>query len=118
MVVLKPLAFGAGLFLAASLSAQAAGPSSAAARDQMQFAQANLEPNFTESHPPGPKESSDNWIAAPPATAISQSYDRYPGPKIGPSGWIPASVPTPPAAAGDDRDPHPYSQHGTGPMPN
>jgi hypothetical protein len=124
MVVLKASMLGVGLLLAASLSVEAAGPSVAVASDQMQLAQTNPEPAYSPSRPPGPKESSDNWIPAPQATAVPRSPRRYPGPKIGPSGWVPASAAVAPTPAGaddrgaHDRGAHPYSQHGTGPMPN
>jgi hypothetical protein len=118
MAMLKASILGAGLLLTASLSAHAAPPSPATAGDQMRLAQANSEPAYSESHLPGPKASSDNWIPAPQAAAIPKSPERYPGPKIGPSGWIPASASPTPATNDPDRGAHPYSQHGTGPYPN
>jgi hypothetical protein len=119
MVVLKASMLGVGVLLAASLSAKAAGPSVAAASDQLRLAQTGPEPAYSSARPPGPKESSDNLIAAPQATAVPPSPERYPRPKIGPSGWVPASAAVASTLAGaDDRGSHPYSQHGTGPMPN
>jgi hypothetical protein len=125
MTMLKSSVLGLGLLLTASLSAQPAGSAQAAgfapatANHPMQLAQATPEPAYPDQRAPGPKASSDDWIPPRPVTTTPPSPERYPGPKIGPSGWIPASAPTPPAPAGaDDRGAHPYSQHGTGPMPN
>jgi hypothetical protein len=119
MVMLKVSAFGAGLVLAASLSAQAASPSPVMAREPMLLAQAAPEPTYSSTQPERPKPSSDSWIPATQATAVARSPERYPGPKVGPSNWIPAAAtPAPAANGGYDRGAHPYSQHGTGPYPN
>ena len=66
---------------------------------------------------PGPKAGPSTWIPGSPGPVVARSPDRLRGPKAGPSNWIP---PSPPYHGDADNSPaaHPYSQHGTGPYPN
>lgn len=76
-------------------------------------------PSLTQSYArlPGPKAGPSTWIPGSPGPLVARSPDRLPGPKAGPSNWIPPSPPDEGTAA-DGPGSHPYSQHGTGPYPN
>lgn len=49
---------------------------------------------------------------------IPHSATRNPGPKTGPSTWIPSSTPTPTAPAANQSSGQNYSKKGFGPAPN
>jgi hypothetical protein len=76
-------------------------------------------PSLSQSYArlPGPKVGPSTWIPAASGPAVAPSPQRLPGPKTGTTNWIPPS-PHYQGASGDDPGSHPYSQHGTGPMPN
>lgn len=52
--------------------------------------------------------------AAPANPAIPHSYTRLPGPKAGPSNWIPSAHPDQTITNSNRDTTHPYSQQGAG----